>query len=96
MIRVENYTVILLEASLIFRGPISIGQPVTVTTALFDASSGQPTSISGVVVAARGKSDDDQWYVIIECQNMDSGTRRADLFRSAIVSDYDDTTITIG
>jgi hypothetical protein len=94
VIRVENYTVILLEASLIFRGLISIGQAVTVTTALFDASSEQPTSIGGVVVAARGKSDDDQWQVIVECKNMNASNQP--IFPLGYRFDYDDTTLAIG
>ena len=96
VIRVENYTVILLEATLIFRGLISIGQTVTVTTALFDASVGQPTSTSGVVVAARGKSDDDQWHVIVECKNMDTSNPPKPIFPLGYRFDYDDTTVTIG
>jgi hypothetical protein len=97
VIRVENNTVILLEASLIFRGPISIGQPVTVTTALFSSSSGAPTSITGAVVAARGHSDDDQWDVIIECDNMNhSNTPPTPIFPLGYRFDYDDTTVTVG
>jgi biotin carboxyl carrier protein len=97
VIRVENYSVILLEATLIFRGLISIGQAVTVTTALFDASSGQPTSISGVVVAVRGRSDDDQWHVIIECDNIDhSTTPPKPILPLGYHFDFDDTTVTVG
>jgi biotin carboxyl carrier protein len=96
VIRVENNAVILLEAILIFRGPISIGQTVTVTTALFGASSGEPTSITGVVVGARGQSDDDKWDVIIECDNMDhSTTPPTPIFPLGYRFDYDDTTVSV-
>ena len=75
VIRVENYAVILLEASLIFRGPILVGQTtVTVTTSLFGASSQQATTLPGLVVAARGHGDDDQWHVIIQCDNLQPAT----------------------
>jgi biotin carboxyl carrier protein len=95
VIRVENYSVILIEASLIFRGLISIGQPITVTTALFGASSGTPTSISGVVVAARGQTGDDQWHVIVECNNMNNSSPSSPIFPLGYRFDYDDTTVTI-
>jgi biotin carboxyl carrier protein len=96
VVRVENYTTILLEARLIFPGLISIGQPATVTTALFGAPSGTSTSISGVVVAARGQTEDDQWHVIIECNNMNNSTPPNPIFPLGYRFDYDDTTVTIG
>jgi hypothetical protein len=75
VIRVENYAVILLEASLIFRGPILVGKTtVTVTTSLFGVSSQQATTLTGLVVAARGHGDDDQWHVIIQCDNLQPAT----------------------
>jgi biotin carboxyl carrier protein len=93
VIRVENYNTVLLEASLIFRGLISIDQTVTVTTALFDASSTGPISIIGIVVAARGHGNDDQWNVIVECNNLVS---LKPIFPPGYRFDYDNTTVTIG
>ena len=94
VIRVENFSMILLEATLIFRGPILVNQTiVTVETALFGAS-GPPTSISGVVVAARGHSDDDQWRLIIHCdKNLD--TNNNPIFPLGYHFDFDDTRVTI-
>jgi hypothetical protein len=93
VIRVENYALILLEASLIFPNPIAIGSTVTVTTQLYDESSSPPTTIPGVVVAARGRSQDDQWQVIVQCNNLDSNNNP--IFPLGYHFDYDDTTVTI-
>ncbi len=69
VIRVEDNADILLVATLIFRGPISIGSNVTVKTTLFDVSGPPPTPVKGKVVAVRGQREDDQWEVIVKCHN---------------------------
>lgn len=90
VIRVEYFDVILVEAVVIFRGSVLVNQTtVTITTALFGSSSGQPTSISGLVVAARVRTDDDTWHLIVECAN-------TPLFPAGYRFDPDDTTVTIG
>lgn len=97
VIRVENFAVIQMEAIVIFRGPILVNQTtVTITTALFGSSSGQPTSISGLVVAARIHSDDDTWHLIVECANRDGSTPPQPIFPPGYRFDPDDTTVTIG
>jgi hypothetical protein len=97
VIRVEYFDVILIEAIVIFRGPVLVNQTtVTITTALFGSSSGQPTSISGLVVSARIHDDDDTWHLIVECANTDGSTPPNPIFPPGYRFDPDDTTVTIG
>ncbi len=97
VVRVEYFDVILIEAVVIFRGPVLVNQTiVTITTALFGASSGQPTSISGLVVAARIHNNDDTWRLIIECGNKDGSTPPKPVFPPGYRFDPDDTTVAIG
>jgi len=90
VIRVENSEVILLVATLIYAARISIGSVVTVKTGLFDSSTSQ--LIIGRVVAARGGSEDNQWEVIVRCDNTSGGHP---IFPLGYHFDYDDTTVTI-
>jgi hypothetical protein len=93
VIRVENSAVILVVTVLIYRGPISINSStVTFKTSLFDSSS-SPTTLSGTVVAARGQQQDDQWEVIVQCDNLDSSGNP--IFPLGYKFDYDDTTVSI-
>jgi hypothetical protein len=97
VVRVENYAVILIEATVVFRGPILVNKSTaTVSTALFGSSAGLPTSITGVVVAARGHNDDDTWHLIVECNNMDKSNPPQPIFPLSYRFDVDDTTVTIG
>lgn len=70
VLRVENNDVVRLVASLVHRGPISIGSTATVTTTLFGLSS-TATKLSGTVVAARGQGDRNQWEVVVQINNVD-------------------------
>jgi hypothetical protein len=97
VIRVEYFDVIQIEAIVVFRGPVLVNQTsVTITTALFGSSAGQPTSISGLVVAARIHNDDDTWHLIVECANKDGSTPPKPIFPPGYRFDPDDTTATIG
>jgi biotin carboxyl carrier protein len=98
VVRVENYAFILIEAVVIFRGPVIVNKSVvTIETALFGASSGALTSISGLVVAARGHPDgDDAWQLVVECYNMDKATPPQPIFPPAYRFAPDDTILTIG
>ena len=97
VIRVEYFDVILIEAIVIFRGPVLVNQTtVTITTALFGSSSGQPTSISGLVVSARIHDADDTWHLVVECANTDGSTPPKPIFPPGYRFDPDDTTVTIG
>ncbi len=91
VVRVENTDVIFLVATVVFRGPVSIGAGLTVTSTLFD-SPGPPTSIAGVVVAARGHQEDDRWEIIAKCNNLDAGKP---IFPLGYHFDYDNTTVSI-
>jgi hypothetical protein len=91
VVRVENYDTVLLVGSLVYRGPITIGSTVTVQTSLFDAS-GPSTSVSGSIVAARGRDDDDRWEVVAKCNNLSGGKH---VFPLGYHFDYDDTTVSI-
>ncbi|MBP6733641.1 MAG: HlyD family secretion protein [Chromatiaceae bacterium] len=70
VLRVENNDVVRLVASLVHRGPISVGSTAKVTTTLFGPSS-PATTLSGSVVAARGQGDRDQWEVVVQINNVD-------------------------
>jgi biotin carboxyl carrier protein len=93
VVRVENAANVLLVAVLVYRGPITLGAAVTVTTALFDAA-GPATTITGSVVSARGLADDDTWEVVIQCANLDGAGQPILPFGYRF--DYDDTTVAIG
>jgi hypothetical protein len=100
VVRVENNTEVLLEATLVYRGRVSVGDTVTVQTNLFSEPVGPPphlfnsVTISGTVVAARGDSGDDRWNIVVSCYNRDGhGQEILPLHYSF---DYDDTSITIG
>jgi hypothetical protein len=74
VVRVEDNQTILLVATLVYRRRIAIGSGVTVETALFDAP-GPTTTVTGRVVAVRGRRDDDQWEVIVKCNNLDNNNK---------------------
>ena len=91
VVRVENDQEILLVGTIKFRGLVSVGSSVTVTTQVFDS----PTSlsVSGSVVAVRGHdSEDEQWEVLILCNNRAAGKP---IFPINYNFDFDDTTIDI-
>jgi HlyD family secretion protein len=93
VIRVENNADILLVATLIYRGPISVGSNfLTVETNVF-GSSGPRTKVMGSVVAVRGRQEDDHWEVIVKCNNLDSNGKP--IFPLGYHFDYDDTKVAI-
>ena len=92
VVRVENNAEVLLVATLIYRGPISIGSKVTVSTTLFGLP-GSPISTEGTAVAVRGRREDDQWEVIVKCSNLDDGGNP--IFPLGYHFDYDDTTVSV-
>jgi biotin carboxyl carrier protein len=97
VLRVENTATVLLVATLIYPGPITLGSTVTVQTKLFDA--GSPTTFPpspsppGTVVAVRGKGKDDMWEVIVQCDNLDGSGNP--ILPLGYHFDFDDTTVTI-
>ena len=70
VIRVENDEFVLLVATLVYPEPISLKSKAVIETVLFDSGS-SPTTVTGEVVAVRGKSEDDHWEVIVKCNNRD-------------------------
>lgn len=90
VIRVENDTVILLVAKLIHRGPIVVGDNMTVQTTLFDEP-GPKTTVKGVIVAVQGQSEDDHWEVIVKCSNLDGSGKT--IFPLGYHFDYENTTV---
>jgi biotin carboxyl carrier protein len=99
LVRVENNTKVFLEATLVYRGSVSVGDSVTVQTDLFSKPVGPPphlvnsVTISGTVVAARGGSSDDRWELVLSCDNQDSNGQ--EILPLHYSFDYDDTSITI-
>ena len=94
VVRVENAAVALLVGTVVCRARIAIGLPVTVGTRLFDAGGTAATEITGSVVAARGQDVDDEWELVVQCENLDeSGNPVLPL---GYEFDYDDTTISVG
>jgi hypothetical protein len=92
VIRVENNETIFIVATLVYRGPISIGSAVTIETTLFDLP-GPSTTVTGNAVAVRGLVEDDHWEVVVECNNLDGASNP--IFPLGYHFDYDDTTISI-
>ncbi|MEZ5890348.1 MAG: HlyD family secretion protein [Xanthobacteraceae bacterium] len=64
--RVENNNNVYLSATLVYRGVISLNSRVSVVTMLFDIDK---IEIEGKVVSARCNDTDDQWNIIVKCQN---------------------------
>lgn len=94
VIRVENFAVILIEAIVVFRGVIIANKTkATITSALFGSSLGSPTTITGLVVAARGHGNDDTWQLVIECNNMDQNNPSQPIFPLGYRFDIDDTQV---
>ena len=100
VIRVEDNSTIFLMATVIYRGAIVISPPgatpppnstVTVTTSLFDSPTSQV--LTGSVVSARGHRDDNQWDLIVQCNNLDASGNP--IFPLGYHFDYDDTTVSI-
>jgi hypothetical protein len=92
VLRVENDVEVLLVGTVIFRGLVSIGSNVTLTTQIFDS----PTAltISGKVVAVRGhKAEDDRWDLLIRCPNRDAHNNP--ILPINYNFDFDDTTVDI-
>ncbi|MBY4948156.1 hypothetical protein K6V92_16185 [Cupriavidus respiraculi] len=74
VIRVENDERIYLVGTIKYRGPLRVGDTITVTTTLFDAPGTQPTVTQGNLAAVRGHDAvDEQWDVMIECANRTAG-----------------------
>jgi hypothetical protein len=93
VIRVESNSTVILVATLAYRGLISIGSNVTVQTTLFDSSSAA-TSVNGSVVGVRGhRYEDDQWDVLVSCNNIDGSGNP--IFPLDYHFDYDDTVVAI-
>jgi hypothetical protein len=93
VVRVEDNSTVYLQATMIYRGPVSIGSTVTVTTNLFDQSPSAATTLTGSVVSARGHRDDDTWDIVAKCDNLDSASNP--VFPPGYHFDYDDTTLVV-
>jgi hypothetical protein len=89
VIRVEDNRSVILVGTLKYRGSISIGQQMTVTTSLFDSPNVLP--IVGNVIAVRGRpNEDDRWDVHALCDNSS-----APVLPLNYQFDYDDTSVVI-
>ncbi|MDT8262661.1 HlyD family secretion protein [Roseomonas sp. DSM 102946] len=76
VMRLEDDTGVFLVGTIKCRGLISIGNTVKVTTTLFGAPGGVPVEIEGFVSAIRGHDAiDEQWNVLIRCDNVANGKR---------------------
>jgi biotin carboxyl carrier protein len=91
VIRVENNAILLLVATVVHRGAITIGSHVEVRTNLFDSAN--EVTLPGKAVAVRGQRDDDHWEVIVQCNNLDGSGNP--LLPFGYHFDYDDTILSI-
>jgi hypothetical protein len=91
--RVEDNSTIYLQATVVYRGPVSIGDTLTVETNLFDQSPAVPTTITGSVVSVRGRREDDKWEIVATCDNLDSASKP--IFPIGYHFDYDTTSVAI-
>jgi hypothetical protein len=92
LVRVENNMRVLLEATLVYRGSVSVGDTATVQTDLFSKPANS-VSISGKIIAARGNSDDDRWNIVVSCDNRTKNGK--EILPLHYSFDHDDTSITI-
>jgi hypothetical protein len=93
--RVENDTVVLIVANVVFRGAALISSFLQVETTLFDPNgSGSRVLINATIVAARGQGDDDRWEVIGKVSNIDAAGKR--IFPLGYHFDNDITAVSIG
>jgi hypothetical protein len=90
VVRVEDNSTLLIVGKLIYPGLISLGDVATIQTTLFDASS---TTLVGVVVAARGQGQEDQWEVIINYSNTAASAAAQPILPIGYHFDYDDTNV---
>jgi hypothetical protein len=94
--RVEDNSDVLIVASLVGGGPISIGSTLQIKTTLFDSprSVDSPRlEIAAQVVAARGQGDGDQWEVIGKVSNLDADGNK--IFPFGYYFDCDNTEVSI-
>jgi hypothetical protein len=94
-IRVENNTPALLVGTVVYRGMLSVGATVTITSTLFSRPPGTaPTVITGTIVAAQGHtSEDDWWDVAITYDNVDG--KGNPILPLHYRFDFDDTSVVI-
>jgi biotin carboxyl carrier protein len=90
--RVEDNSTVYLMASVIYRGPVAIGSTLTASTSPF-GSEGASAMLTGSVVSARGHRNDDQWDLVVKCNNLDSSSKP--IFPLGYHFDYDDTVVSI-
>jgi biotin carboxyl carrier protein len=89
IIRVENSNSIFLMGTLIYAGQLTPNvSTATVSTTVFGSDQGT-TPLTGPIVAARGKGQENQWSVVIKCDNPGL------LYPLSYAFDYDDTTVAI-
>jgi hypothetical protein len=92
VLRVENNETVLVVATVVYRDRIAVGANASIQTNLYDSAT-TPTTVTGTVVAARGHaSDDDQWDIVVKCNNVSGG---AQVLPIDYNFDYDDTVVTI-
>ena len=94
VIRIEDNSTIYLLATVIYRGPVSIGSTITVSTNLFDQTPSVPVTLTGNVVSVRGHREDDKWDIIAKCANPLNAASEP-TFPLGYHFDYDDTTVVI-
>jgi hypothetical protein len=94
--RVENSAEILLEGTLVYRGPIPMGSLLTIQTTPFDAAASpgaSPLTRLATVVAVRGADADDRWEIVARSDNLDNNGNP--IFPLGYQFDYDNTTVLV-
>ncbi|WP_019447855.1 HlyD family secretion protein [Cupriavidus sp. BIS7] len=70
VLRLENDKNVLIVGEVKYRGLIRVGYTAKITTTLFGEAGAAPVEVDGVVCAVRGhESVDEQWNVMIRCNN---------------------------
>ena len=73
VVRVEDDASVYLVGTVKYRGLLRVASQIKVVTTLFGAPGGRPTTIEGTVSAVRGHDAiDEQWDVLIRCDNRDA------------------------
>jgi biotin carboxyl carrier protein len=94
VLRLENDKTVYLVGQVKCRNLICVGYNVHISTTLFGNPAGLPVEIDGIVRAVRGHNPiDEQWNVMIRCDNVAAGGRILPLNYNF---DFDNTEVSIG
>ena len=93
VVRVEDHHHVQLVAEVVHYGPVGLGSTATVATTVGGAS-GAVSTLTGTVVAARGRGGMGRWEVIVNANNFDGNGNFILPLGYTFEAEYTDTTFT--